>query len=82
MQVMDILTLVAGLGLFLYGIKEMGEGLEKAAGRRMQHLLEVLTRNKLTAVFGRRISNRRDSKFKRDHCNGRGLCERRFIAAY
>ncbi len=51
MQVMDILTLVAGLGLFLYGIKEMGEGLEKAAGRRMQHLLEVLTRNKLTAVL-------------------------------
>jgi len=51
MQVMDILTLVAGLGLFLYGIREMGEGLEKAAGHKMQHLLEVLTKNKLTAVL-------------------------------
>ncbi len=51
MQVMDVFTLVAGLGLFLYGIKEMGEGLEKAAGHKMQHLLEVLTRNKVTAVL-------------------------------
>ncbi len=51
MQVMDIVTLVAGLGLFLFGIKEMGEGLEKAAGHKMQHLLEVLTKNKITAVL-------------------------------
>ncbi|MDD3213140.1 MAG: Na/Pi cotransporter family protein [Eubacteriales bacterium] len=51
MELKNILTLVAGLGLFLYGIKEMGEGLEKAAGHKMQHLLEVLTRNKVTAVL-------------------------------
>jgi phosphate:Na+ symporter len=51
MQIMDILTLVAGLGLFLYGIKEMGEGLEKAAGHKMQRLLEVLTKNKVAAVL-------------------------------
>ncbi len=50
MQWMDIVKLFAGLGLFLYGIKEMGEGLEKAAGPKMQHLLEVLTKNKLAAV--------------------------------
>ena len=51
MQVMDIITLIAGLGLFLYGIKEMGEGLEKAAGHKMQRMLEVLTKNKVTAVL-------------------------------
>jgi phosphate:Na+ symporter len=39
---MDVFTLVAGLGLFLYGIKEMGEGLEKAAGHKMQHLWRCL----------------------------------------
>ena len=50
MQLMDVLKLFAGLGLFLYGIKGMGEGLERAAGHKMQRLLEVLTRNKLTAV--------------------------------
>ena len=51
MQFMDVLRLFAGLALFLYGIKEMGEGLEKAAGHRMQRLLEVLTKNKFSAVL-------------------------------
>ncbi len=51
MQIMDIIKLFAGLGLFLYGIMEMGSGLEKAAGHKMQRLLEVLTRNKVMAVF-------------------------------
>ncbi len=51
MEFMDALKLFAGLALFLYGIKEMGEGLEKAAGHRMQRLLEVLTKNKFSAVL-------------------------------
>ena len=51
MTITNVLTLLAGLGLFLFGIKGMGEGLEKAAGRRMKRLLEVLTKNKLMAVL-------------------------------
>ncbi|NLI21068.1 MAG: Na/Pi cotransporter family protein [Clostridiales bacterium] len=51
MQVMDVIKLFAGLGLFLYGIEEMGSGLEKAAGHKMQRLLEVLTKNKVLAVL-------------------------------
>ncbi len=51
MDAMTIFTLLGGLGLFLFGIKAMGEGLEQAAGRRMKHLLEVLTKNKLAAVL-------------------------------
>ena len=46
-----ILSLLAGLGLFLFGIKQMGDGLEQAAGSRMKRLLEVLTKNKLLAVL-------------------------------
>ncbi len=51
MSTMTLFTLLGGLGLFLFGIKAMGEGLEQAAGRRMKRLLEVLTRNKLLAVL-------------------------------
>lgn len=51
MQVMDIFTLFGGLGLFLFGIKAMGEGLEKAAGQKMKRLLEILTKNRLMAVL-------------------------------
>ncbi len=51
MSVMNVVSLIGGLGLFLFGIKGMGEGLEKAAGHKMRKLLEVLTRNKFMAVL-------------------------------
>ena len=53
-----VLSLMGGLGLFLFGIKTMGEGLETAAGSRMKHLLEILTRNKLTVGLGNRCKLR------------------------
>ncbi|MEG0639591.1 MAG: Na/Pi cotransporter family protein [Clostridia bacterium] len=51
MNAMTILTLLGGLGMFLFGIKAMGDGLEMAAGRKMKRLLEILTRNKMLAVL-------------------------------
>ena len=51
MDVMTVFSLLGGLGLFLFGIKTMGDGLEQAAGSRMKRLLEALTRNKFTAVL-------------------------------
>ena len=47
----DILMLIGGLGLFLYGMKMMGEGLELVAGSRLKKLLAVLTSNRLLAVL-------------------------------
>ena len=38
--------LLGGLGLFLYGMKLMGDGLEMAAGSRLKKIVEKLTRNK------------------------------------
>src|SRR5690554_2247060 len=46
-----IFTLAGGLGLFLYGMKMMGDGLEKAAGARLKSLLEVLTTNRFMGVL-------------------------------
>ena len=51
MGVTTVLKLLGGLGLFLFGIRTMGESLEKAAGHKMKSLLEVLTRNKFMAVL-------------------------------
>ena len=42
-----IFGLFGGLGLFIYGIHLMGDGLQKAAGDRMRGLLKVLTGNPL-----------------------------------
>lgn len=41
----NIITLLGGLGAFLFGMKYMGEGLELAAGSKMKDVLEKLTRN-------------------------------------
>lgn len=47
MGIGNIILLGGGLGLFLFGMKYMGEGLELAAGPKMKDLLEKLTRNRV-----------------------------------
>ena len=42
---------VGGLGMFLYGMNQMADGLQKSAGHRMQKLLGVLTSNRLMGVL-------------------------------
>lgn len=46
-----IIALAGGLGLFLYGMKMMGDGLENAAGSKLKFILEKVTSNPLSAVF-------------------------------
>ena len=51
MQVSDILGLLGGLALFLYGMQMMSGGLEAAAGNRMKAILEKLTSNRILGVL-------------------------------
>lgn len=51
MDWMDVCTLLGGLGLFLFGIKMMSEGLERAAGKGIQRLLNTWTGSRVMAVF-------------------------------
>ena len=46
MSINNIINLLGGLGLFLFGMKYMSEGLNQVAGTRMKNLLEKLTRNR------------------------------------
>ena len=46
MSFTNIISLLGGLGAFLFGMKYMGDGLEMAAGSKMKDLLEKLTRNR------------------------------------
>ena len=47
MGLMEILGLVCGLALFLYGMDVMGDALKKSAGRKLKTILGNLTSNKL-----------------------------------
>ncbi len=40
-----VLSLMGGLGFFLYGMKMMSDGLQKAAGSKMRNILELFTKN-------------------------------------
>ena len=46
-----LLELLAGLGLFLYGMDTMSEGLERVAGKQLKNLLGAVTKNRLTQVL-------------------------------
>ena len=46
MDIFSILTLIGGIGLFLYGISLLGSSLEKIAGNGLEKTLEKLTNNK------------------------------------
>lgn len=51
METQDILGLIGGLALFLYGMQMMSGGLEAAAGNKMKTILEKLTSNRFKAVL-------------------------------
>jgi phosphate:Na+ symporter len=55
MNVIEILQVlfmfIGGLGMFLYGMNLMGDGLQKSAGNKMKRLLGYLTNNRLVAVL-------------------------------
>ena len=51
MDIFDILKLVGGLALFLFGMNAMGDGLAKMAGGKMESVLERLTSKRLFAVL-------------------------------
>lgn len=50
MSFFDLLSMIGGLALFLYGMHILSEGLEKLSGGRLEKILENLTSNKLKAV--------------------------------
>lgn len=49
---MDIaISLIGGLGMFLYGMNVMGDGLQKAAGEKLKKIIEMLTTNRIMGVL-------------------------------
>ena len=51
MDIFDVLTMIGGLCLFLFGMNIMGESLERAAGNSLRTLLSKLTGNRLAGFL-------------------------------
>ena len=50
-DVSNILGFLGGLGMFLYGMKLLSGGLQKAAGEKMKSLLEAVTNKRIKAIL-------------------------------
>lgn len=50
-SILDFLGLLGSVGLFLFGMKVMSEGLQKAAGDRLRNILSAMTRNRFTGLI-------------------------------
>lgn len=50
-MILNLLSLFGSLGLFLFGMKTMSEGLEKFAGDRLRSILAAMTKNRIMGVF-------------------------------
>lgn len=51
MDIFNVLSMIGGLALFLYGMHIMGEGLSKASGGKLESILERLTSNPIKGVL-------------------------------
>ena len=51
MDIFTVLSLLGGVALFLFGMHQMGDSLEKAAGPRLESLLEKMTRDRGRALL-------------------------------
>ena len=49
-DVSNLFTFAGGLGMFLYGMRIMGDGMQKTAGSKMNHFLGMVTNNRLLGV--------------------------------
>ena len=50
-SILDFLGLLGAVGLFLFGMKIMSEGLQKAAGDRLRNILSAMTRNRFAGLI-------------------------------
>lgn len=51
MTLFEIIVLLGALGFFIYGMKIMSEGIQKAAGQNLRKILGIMTRNRFTGVL-------------------------------
>ena len=51
MSIQNVISLLGGLALFLFGMRLMGDGLQHAAGPKLKHFLSLMTRNRFVAML-------------------------------
>ena len=71
-----LFTFIGGLGMFLYGMNVMADGLQKSAGDKMKRLLQFLTNNRFCRRAGGPRRDGHHPELVGHHGDGRGFCQR------
>ena len=50
-MILSALNILGALGVFLFGMKVMSEGIQKTAGNRLRNILSYMTQNRIAGVF-------------------------------
>ena len=50
-MIIQVLHIIGSLGLVLFGMRTMSDGIQKAAGERLQSILNYMTRNRFSAIM-------------------------------
>lgn len=49
--IFDLITIIGALAFFVYGMKMMSDGIQRAAGSQMRNILRTMTKNRFLGVF-------------------------------
>ena len=69
-----LFSFIGGLGMFLYGMNIMADGLQKSAGGRMQKLMSFLTKKQADGYSRRSGDNCHYTELFRHNSHGSRLC--------
>ena len=73
MDIFNVLTMIGGLCLFLFGMNLMGQALERRAGGKLQSLLDKMTGSVPAGFFDGPRHHSHHSKLVGDDSHGSGL---------
>ena len=76
-DISSLFTFAGGLGMFLYGMNIMADGMQKTAGGKMSRFLGMLTNNRVAAIALGSRDHRNHPEQRRHHGHGGGLRQRR-----
>ena len=69
-----IFRFIGGLGMFLYGMHVMSDGLQKSVGNKVKRLMQVLTDNRFMAVLAGIAVTADPAELLGYYRHGGGLC--------
>jgi len=71
----DVIQIIGALAFFVYGMKMMSDGIQRAAGSQLRNILRSMTKNRFLGVGTGFLNHCTSTVFIRYHCNDCIFCK-------